>query len=58
MTLTDAIDRINRELEGARETERANREAGSPAQSVAYDAGRYAGLKEALEILDQVRHVS
>ena len=33
----------------------ANRAAGSPIQSTAYDSGRAAGLKEALEILGVMR---
>ena len=33
----------------------ANRAAGSPISSTAYDSGRVAGLKEALEILGVMR---
>ena len=33
----------------------ANRAAGSPIQSTAYDSGRAAGLKEALEIMGVMR---
>lgn len=54
MPLLTAIERIQMELNNARETARLNRESGSPVQSVAYDEGRYAGLRDALDILAQV----
>jgi hypothetical protein len=47
-----AIERIREEMERAGETMRENRENGDPWD---YDAGRQAGLKEALEILSEQR---
>ena len=54
MTVQEVRKRIERELEGARETERANKAAGSPAQSTAFDAGRVSGLEDAMELLKSV----
>jgi hypothetical protein len=58
MTYSEATERIEQAMYGAQATERANREAGSPPRSVAFDAGRVAGLKEAAEILARVRRGS
>lgn len=48
------IERLELALQDVQRVYRANRRAGSPAESTAYDSGRYAGLKEALEIVQAV----
>lgn len=44
-------ERLDLALRNAQSVEKADRESGSPVQSTAYDAGRVAGLTEALEII-------
>lgn len=51
MTLEQVIEKIEWEIDNAREVAKANRAGGSPPQSVAYDEGRYAGLRDALDIV-------
>jgi len=52
------MDKLRDELEAALmdalRTYEANRDGGSPAESVAYDSGRYNGLKQAIQILDRL----
>ena len=55
MTLEKAIERIRREMDGAGEVMRTNRENGD---NWHFDSGRQHGLKEALEILAEVGHGS
>ena len=45
------IDRLEIALHNAEAVAQSNREQGSPIQSTAYDSGRIAGLKEALELV-------
>jgi hypothetical protein len=52
MELQEAIERIEEAMERAGEVARENRANGDPSD---YDAGRQAGLKEALEMLGDVR---
>ena len=54
MTVEQAIARLELELRNAREVEQENKAAGRPAQSTAYDAGRVAGLSDALDVLRRV----
>lgn len=46
-----AVERLEMAIRNAEAVAQANREQGSPIQSTAYDSGRLAGLKEALEIV-------
>jgi len=50
MTFEKAVEQLEAEVENAFEVARANKESGSPAESVAYDQGRITGLRDALEI--------
>lgn len=55
MTTLDKLRKeLAKELANAREVHDANRAGGSSEVSVAYDSGRYAGLKQAIEALDRV----
>lgn len=47
------MEQVLQALEGARDVYRANKESGSPAESLSYDAGRISGLEDALMILEQ-----
>lgn len=49
--MQELIEELEREKANALDVEQRNREAGSSAQSVAFDSGRYAGLRDALEIV-------
>ena len=51
----EAVKKIMVAYTAALRVAEANRAAGSPIQSTAYDSGRAAGLKEALEILGVMR---
>lgn len=44
-------DELQQAIENAIETYQANKNSGSPAESLAFDNGRIDGLKQALEIL-------
>lgn len=48
------IKELESEMDNALDVGQRNRAAGSPAESVAYDSGRYTGLKDALEVV--LRH--
>ena len=48
-----ALEQVLEALESARRVYRENKAAGSPAESLAYDAGRIAGLEDAAMILEQ-----
>lgn len=50
-TIREALERA---LEDAKRGYKSNKESGSPAESTAYDAGRIAGLQEAIEIVDSL----
>ena len=43
------------ELTRAREVYRENKDAGAPAESLAYDAGIIEGLKRAVEIMEGIK---
>ena len=48
------MDRLEQEYQSALENYETNKKAGSPAESLAYDAGLIAGLSRGLEIAGQV----
>lgn len=54
------LDKLRKELDAewndAVRVHAANRDGGSPIQSVAYDAGRVAGLKQAIEAIDRIQY--
>ena len=54
-TSLSGITELELALRNAREVERANKAGGSPVASTAYDAGRVAGLQEALQIVRSQR---
>ena len=49
------MNKLEEEYRNALENYEANKQAGSPAESLAYDAGVIAGLKRSLEIAEQVK---
>ena len=51
----EAVMKITAAYAAAMRVAEANKAAGSPISSTAYDSGRVAGLKEALEILGVMR---
>jgi len=51
--MEELIEEIRRAAEHALDVEQRNRAAGSAALSTAWDSGRYAGLTEALEIVQR-----
>ena len=48
-------DELQAALRDALQTYEKNRDSGSAPQAIAYDSGRYAGLKQAVEILDRLQ---
>jgi hypothetical protein len=54
-TLDRLIARLQEDLQQAEDTERENRQAGSPPESRAFDAGRVDGIRYALDVLISAR---